>query len=61
MPEGHEVMFKGEGDESPDWEPGNVMLHMCSHTEKGQWRRKESSLYWKETIGIDEVCFAPTC
>jgi hypothetical protein len=55
MPEGHEVVFEGEADESPDWEPGNVVLRVRSKKEKGGWRRKETSLYWKETIGIDEV------
>lgn len=57
MPEGHEVVFEGEADESPDWEPGNVVLRVRSKKEKGGWRRKETSLYWKESIGIDEVCF----
>ncbi|KAH9972782.1 hypothetical protein BGW80DRAFT_1505223 [Lactifluus volemus] len=47
-PEGHEVIYEGEGDESPDWEPGDS-------AESGAWRRKESSLYWKETIGVDEA------
>ncbi len=55
MPEGHEVVFEGEGDESPDWEAGDVVLRVRSRREKGGWRRKESSLYWKETIGVDEV------
>ena len=54
-PEGHEVVFEGEGDESPDWEPGDVVLRVRSRAEKGGWRRKERSLYWKETIGVDEV------
>ena len=54
-PEGHEVVFEGEGDESPDWEPGDVVLRVRTRAEKGGWRRKESSLYWKETIGVDEV------
>ena len=54
-PEGHEVVFEGEGDESPDWEPGDVVLRVRSRAEKGGLRRKESSLYWKETIGVDEV------
>jgi DnaJ-related protein SCJ1 len=54
-PEGHEVIFEGEGDESPDWEPGDVILRVRSRAEQGGWRRKESSLYWKETIGVDEV------
>jgi DnaJ-related protein SCJ1 len=55
MPEGHEVVFEGEGDENPDWEPGDVVLRVRSKKEKGGWRRKESSLYWKETIGVDEA------
>ncbi|KAI9440056.1 DnaJ-domain-containing protein [Lactarius indigo] len=54
-PEGHEVVFEGEGDESPDWEPGDVVLRVRTRAEKGGWRRKESSLYWKETIGVDEA------
>ena len=57
-PEGHEVVFEGEGDESPDWEPGDVVLRVRTRAEKGGWRRKESSLYWKETIGVDEVRLA---
>jgi DnaJ-related protein SCJ1 len=58
-PEGHEVIYEGEGDESPDWEPGDVVLRVRSRAESGAWRRKESSLYWKETIGVDEVCWLP--
>ncbi|KAI0067469.1 DnaJ-domain-containing protein [Artomyces pyxidatus] len=54
-PEGHEVVFEGEGDESPDWEAGDVVLRVRSRAEKGGWRRKESSLYWRETIGVDEA------
>lgn len=57
MPEEHEIVFEGEGDESPDWEPGDVVLKVRSRKETGGWRRKETSLYWKETIGIDEVGF----
>ncbi|KZP23784.1 DnaJ-domain-containing protein [Athelia psychrophila] len=55
MPEEHEVVFDGEGDESPDWEAGDVILRVRSKKEKGGWRRKETSLYWKETIGVDEA------
>jgi DnaJ-related protein SCJ1 len=54
-PEGHEVVFEGEGDESPDWEAGDVVLRVRTRAEMGGWRRKENSLYWKETIGVDEV------
>jgi DnaJ-related protein SCJ1 len=55
MPEGYEVVFEGEADESPDWEPGDVVIRVRSRKDKGGWRRKESSLYWKENIGIDDV------
>lgn len=56
MPEGHEVVLEGEGDESPDWEAGDIILRVRSKREQGGWRRKETSLYWRETIGVDEVC-----
>ncbi|KAG6873950.1 hypothetical protein C0995_008989 [Termitomyces sp. Mi166 len=55
IPEGHEVVFEGEADESPDWEPGDIIIRVRTRKDKGGWRRKESSLYWKETIGIDEA------
>lgn len=57
MPDGYEVVFDGEGDESPDWEPGDIVLRVRTGKQQGGWRRKESSLYWKETIGVDEVIF----
>lgn len=55
MPEGHEVIFEGEADESPDWEAGDIILRVRSKKDKGGFRRKESSLYWKQTISIDEA------
>ncbi|KAF8340261.1 DnaJ-domain-containing protein [Cantharellus anzutake] len=53
--EGYEVIFEGEGDESPDWEAGDVVLRVRSKREEGGFRRKETSLYWRETIGVDEA------
>ena len=61
MPEGHEVVFEGEADESPDWEAGDIIVRVRSKKDVGGWRRKESSLYWKETIGIDQVRFQVLC
>lgn len=55
MPEGHEVVFEGEGDESPDWDAGDVVLRVRSKKQQGNWRRKDTSLYWKETLGVEEV------
>ncbi|CDO78181.1 hypothetical protein BN946_scf184797.g7 [Trametes cinnabarina] len=54
-PEGHEVVFEGEADESPDWEAGDIVLRIRSKKERGGWRRKESGLYWKETISVEEA------
>ena len=55
MPEGHEVVFEGEADESPDWEAGDVIVRVRSKKDVGGWRRKEANLYWKETIGVHQV------
>ncbi|KIP08208.1 hypothetical protein PHLGIDRAFT_127140 [Phlebiopsis gigantea 11061_1 CR5-6] len=55
MPEGQEVVFEGEADESPDWEAGDIVLRVKSRKEKGSFRRKEHGLYWRESIGIDEA------
>jgi len=54
-PEAHEIVFEGEADESPDWEAGDVVLRVRSRKDQGGFRRKETSLYWTETIGIDEA------
>ena len=56
MPEGYEVVFEGEGDQSAEWEAGDVVLKVRSQKQTGDFRRKETSLYWKEVIGVDEVC-----
>ena len=61
MPEGHEVVFEGEADESPDWEAGDVIVRVRSKKDVGGWRRKEANLYWKETIGVDQVRFWFLC
>ncbi|KAN0112137.1 DnaJ-related protein spj1 [Russula decolorans] len=58
-PEGHKIVFEGEGNKSLDW-AGDVVLHMRSCAEKGGLRHKESSLYWKETIRVDEPGFVQT-
>ena len=54
-PEGHEIVFEGEADESPDWEAGDVVLRVRGRKDQGGFKRKETSLYWTETIGVDEV------
>jgi hypothetical protein len=55
MPEGAEVVFEGEADESPDWVAGDVIVRVKSKKVKGGFVRKESNLYWKEPISVAEA------
>ncbi|GAA5848552.1 hypothetical protein JCM8547_004549 [Rhodosporidiobolus lusitaniae] len=55
MPEGAEVVFEGEADESPDWVAGDIIVRVRSKREKGGFVRKESNLYWKEPISVAEA------
>lgn len=53
--DGYEENFEGEADESPDWVAGDVILRLRTRRKQGGFRRKESNLYWKETLRLDEV------
>ncbi|BEI83167.1 hypothetical protein CcaverHIS002_0310350 [Cutaneotrichosporon cavernicola] len=55
-PEGYEERFQGEADESPDFEPGDVIVHVRStpQTNKG-WTRKESGLVGRITLSVVEA------
>ncbi|GAA5945112.1 uncharacterized protein JCM15063_006523 [Sporobolomyces koalae] len=55
MPEGSEVVFEGEADESPDWVAGDVIVRVRSKKVVGGFMRKESNLYWKEVISAKEA------
>lgn len=59
MPEGEEIVFEGEADESPDLEAGDVVVRVRSKKVKGGFVRKDSNLYWKEPISVAEVRFLP--
>ncbi len=52
LPEGAEVVFPGEADESPDFEAGDVVVRVRSKRAVGGFVRKESNLYWKETLSV---------
>lgn len=57
-PEGFEVVLDGEADESPDWEAGDIVVRVRSKPsvgEAGGWRRKDSGLYRREIVSVDEV------
>ncbi|GAA5860553.1 hypothetical protein JCM3774_006205 [Rhodotorula dairenensis] len=55
MPEGAEIVFEGEADESPDLEAGDVIVRVRSKKVKGGFVRKDSNLYWKEPISVAEA------
>ncbi|GAA6013123.1 hypothetical protein JCM8202_003028 [Rhodotorula sphaerocarpa] len=55
MPEGAEVVFEGEADETPDYEAGDVIVRVRSKKTQGGFVRKESNLYWKEPISVAEA------
>lgn len=55
MPEGAEVLFEGEADESPDLPAGDVIVRIRSRRKEGGFVRKESNLYWQETLTVAEV------
>ncbi|ORY72570.1 hypothetical protein BCR35DRAFT_282007 [Leucosporidium creatinivorum] len=55
MPEGAEVLFEGEADESPDLPAGDVIVRVRSRRKEGGFVRKESNLYWQETLTVAEA------
>lgn len=55
-PEGYEVVFTGEADESPDMEPGDVIVRIRSDPASGKgWTRKEGGLVGRVTLSVAEV------
>lgn len=57
-PEGYEVVFSGEADESPDMDPGDVIVRVRSNPKTGKgWTRKEGGLVGRVTLSVAEVSF----
>jgi DnaJ-class molecular chaperone len=55
-PEGFEEVFSGEADESPDFEPGDVIVRVRSKVHSGKgWTRKEGGLVGRITLSVAEV------
>lgn len=55
LPEGAEVVFEGEADESPDYVAGDVVVHVHTDYEQGGFSRVDSHLYWTEPISVREA------
>jgi DnaJ-related protein SCJ1 len=62
-PEGYEEVFRGEADESTDWEAGDVMVRVRSQRtagdagQGGEWARHESGILGRVVLGVGEVGF----
>ncbi|XP_071483479.1 dnaJ homolog subfamily A member 2-like [Diadema antillarum] len=54
MKEGQRITFRGEGDQQPDVEPGDVIIILVEK-EHNQFKRQGTDLYMEHTIGITEA------
>lgn len=55
VPEGTELVFPGEADESPDFAAGDVVVRFKTKQRVGSFERKEANLYWKESLSLAEA------
>jgi len=64
MPRGARVVYENEADESPDWEAGDLVVHIGEKEavwEEGVrddgtfFRRKGRDVYWKEVLSLREA------
>lgn len=58
LPEGSELVFEGESDETPDYEAGDVVVRVRSRQKPGGFIRRGIHLFWKENLTVQEVCTA---
>ena len=56
MPEGQELVFEGEANESPDWDSGDIIVHVRAKSRQGGFRRQGDQLYWTQPITLEDVC-----
>jgi DnaJ-related protein SCJ1 len=55
IPEGTDVVFENEADESPDYVAGDVVVRVRSKRTLGGWVRKGSNLYLSVAIDLAEA------
>ena len=64
MPKGAHVTYENEADESPDWEAGDLVVHIGEkeaafepdiRTDGTFFRRKGRDLFWKEVLSLREA------
>lgn len=66
MPKGVRVTYENEGDESPDWIAGDLVVHLVEQeprlgkdekerTDGTFFRRKDQNLFWREVLSLREA------
>ncbi|KAL9939447.1 hypothetical protein V8E36_001264 [Tilletia maclaganii] len=55
MRENEEMVFEGDSDEGPDFEPGDVIVKLTATRSQGDFRRQENHLYTTYAIGLDDA------
>lgn len=66
MPRGARVQYENEGDESPDWEAGSLIVQVVEaqprlakdekeRTDGTFFRRKDHNLFWREVLSLREA------
>jgi DnaJ-related protein SCJ1 len=66
MPHGVRVTYENEADESPDWEAGDLVVHLAEkdpelgveekdRTDGTFFRRKGENLFWREILSLREA------
>lgn len=66
MPHGITLTYENEGDESPDWEAGHLIVHLTERepelgketkdrTDGTFFRRKDKNLFWREILSLREA------
>ena len=66
MLKGVRVTYENEGDESPDWEAGDLVVHLHEkdpqlgteqkdRTDGTFFRRKDTKLFWREVLSLREA------
>jgi len=64
MPKGGRIVYENEADESPDWEAGDLVVHVGEkeaeweegvRDDGGFFRRKGRNVFWKEVLSLREA------
>lgn len=66
MPKGARIQYENEGDESPDWEAGSLVVQIMEQTPEMAsneqdrtdgtfFRRKDHNLFWREVLSLREA------